>query len=731
MASSSRRRRAVDSDDSDGDSSGPDATSAKRQRTNNAEDATINASVSPAPHTATEDISKNVTRTEGGGHQPGAIVKIKVTDFVTYESAEFGLGPHLNMIIGPNGTGKSSLVCAIALGLGYPPKILGRAMNVGEFVKHGCDCATVEIELKCRPNEVANHHVKVRIFKEGDKRKWWINGSSTTLTAVQNLRASFGIQCDNLCQFLPQDRVAEFAGLSPVDLLHHTQRAAAPPEMLKWHDDLIRLRDEEKHIQSSHEAEREQIAKEEARQEALRPDVERLRERDAIQTRIDKLEKTRPFVEYSKARDDYQVHKERKRRAKARMQRLEEQVDPTLKIIKKKEVYQEKVKEVVNARQKQVSVCERTCDLALDDFKAVDQNIKEVTLKREGEINGDKKRKQEVQTTLANIREIEGKMKQPPPEFDGPSWNVKIREKEAAITTIREEDIANRAEIERRNTRGREINRENQEIAYAMENLETQAGKQAQMLKAYSAELAKAWSVVEANKHRFTATVYGPPVVTCTVKDMRYADHIEALVNRSDMSALTVTNAQDSKVLNDLLLKEHGLSIASRTAPLQFDNNTKGRQSKEDLNYMGLDGWAIDFVEGPEPVLAMLSNASNLGRIPITLQEVSSAQYQLIEQGGIDVMVIGRTSYRTTRRKEYGASGISTATTIIKPARHWINQPVTDTGEKQTLLEQRDALATEFGTLKQAQTVAKARGQDLQQQVTELKREQVRYGTIL
>ena len=55
--------------------------------------------------------------------KPGAIVRIRVTDFVTYTSAEFFPGPKLNMVIGPNGTGKSTLVCAICLGLGWGPQV--------------------------------------------------------------------------------------------------------------------------------------------------------------------------------------------------------------------------------------------------------------------------------------------------------------------------------------------------------------------------------------------------------------------------------------------------------------------------------------------------------------------------------------------------------------------------------------------------------------------------------
>lgn len=58
-----------------------------------------------------------------GQHQPGAIVRVKLRNFVTYSSVEFFPGPNLNMVIGPNGSGKSTLVCAICLGLGWGSQV--------------------------------------------------------------------------------------------------------------------------------------------------------------------------------------------------------------------------------------------------------------------------------------------------------------------------------------------------------------------------------------------------------------------------------------------------------------------------------------------------------------------------------------------------------------------------------------------------------------------------------
>ena len=56
-------------------------------------------------------------------HQPGSIIRVKLSNFVTYSAVEFFPGPSLNMVIGPNGTGKSTLVCALCLGLGWGPQV--------------------------------------------------------------------------------------------------------------------------------------------------------------------------------------------------------------------------------------------------------------------------------------------------------------------------------------------------------------------------------------------------------------------------------------------------------------------------------------------------------------------------------------------------------------------------------------------------------------------------------
>lgn len=117
-------------DDSDAINS-PPASNSKRHRPTPARKMTTGdeddeSSSNEAAEISTQSISQRPAVHSGvgpGGYKAGAIVRIKVINFVTYTQAEFFPGPKLNMVIGPNGTGKSTLVCAICLGLGWGPQV--------------------------------------------------------------------------------------------------------------------------------------------------------------------------------------------------------------------------------------------------------------------------------------------------------------------------------------------------------------------------------------------------------------------------------------------------------------------------------------------------------------------------------------------------------------------------------------------------------------------------------
>ena len=56
-------------------------------------------------------------------YRNGSIKRVKLHNFMTYDDCVFEPGPGLNLVLGPNGTGKSSIVSALCIGLAGNPRV--------------------------------------------------------------------------------------------------------------------------------------------------------------------------------------------------------------------------------------------------------------------------------------------------------------------------------------------------------------------------------------------------------------------------------------------------------------------------------------------------------------------------------------------------------------------------------------------------------------------------------
>lgn len=359
-------------------------------------------------------------------YQPGSIVRVLLENFVTYERAEFVPGAKLNMVIGPNGTGKSSLVCAICLGLGYPPNVLGRATTFSEFVKHGKEQAYVEVELQKRPRDARNFVIRLGINSDNNNRKFWLNGKESSHKEIKNLTETLRIQIDNLCQFLPQDKVAEFAGLNPVELLSKTLQAAAPVEMQVQQERLSSLFKSQREARQRAEAETSELQRKEALQQTLQADVEKLRERDVIKREKRIYENARVFRKYEDARLGFKKAKKQSKEMAKVLQQLQEKCAPALAAVDKKEKYRKKIEAAVKSRSAALRDAEGTADAALVKIDNIDSKSETLTGKANAELEGIQKTKQQIQKVRAHITMMEGSYKTPPKEFDAADWNQKI-----------------------------------------------------------------------------------------------------------------------------------------------------------------------------------------------------------------------------------------------------------------------------------------------------------------
>jgi HD superfamily phosphohydrolase len=132
-----------------------------------------------------------------------------------------------------------------------------------------------------------------------------------------------------------------------VELLNSTQRAAAGPEMIEWHESLKKLRAEQKKLQLDNQSDKDLLANLENRQEMQRVDVERMRQRAHIKRKIEMLEHLRPVIQYREARNELNRKKIEQRKLRKELEDLEAELEPALRAVNAKQNYCSELDEVV------------------------------------------------------------------------------------------------------------------------------------------------------------------------------------------------------------------------------------------------------------------------------------------------------------------------------------------------------------------------------------------------
>eukprot|EP00940_MAST-03C_sp_MAST-3C-sp2_P000408 g408.t1 len=255
----------------------------------------------------------------------GAILRIEMRNFKTFSDGILEPGPHFNFIIGPNGAGKSSIVATLCLGLGGVPKNLAEAKEIRDFIRYDQREATTHVWLKCNHASICTggpqKYVKVtRIIKQNNRSVFKMNDRACTKKDVDQMRARLGIQLDNLCQFLPQHRVKEFANLSPQRLLEETERALRGEEMLAQHKRVAERYESLKNVRTTVETMRKDIEKEERANDAIKEEKDQIEIILKARKERDEFVKTMHLVKFYKGKGEL-------KQIKAKYERLKEKRD--------------------------------------------------------------------------------------------------------------------------------------------------------------------------------------------------------------------------------------------------------------------------------------------------------------------------------------------------------------------------------------------------------------------
>ncbi|CEH18097.1 Structural maintenance of chromosome protein SMC5/Spr18, SMC superfamily [Ceraceosorus bombacis] len=565
-----------------------------------------------------------VEQRNSDGYLPGSIVRVKLEHFVTYDAVEFYPGPHLNMIIGPNGTGKSTVVCAIALGLGWKPAVLGRARDVAAYVKQGYENGTIEIELKGRAGG-RNLVVRREITKSDNKSEWYLNGSKTTHKEIMERTRQLHIQIENLCSFLPQDKVADFARMQPPELLRETQRAAGEPRLTEWHDELIKLGQADRELKQLIETESKEIENLRERNEVLQRDVRRYEERRAIEKEVELLKVRIPFARYAENKREYDrlknVRNKRKKQHENLMQDARPVMDALEQLQDQKQKLDLRLKTLHTNLTKDMTVFRRRRQECTD----LDNALSNVEEQRDSVKRRVEERQKHVKTLQTQIAALEQETAEEPEKTDG------VR-KLAEVDNVKEVRLG--------------------------------------VLAKADPQTAKGVKWIRENPGAFQEKVYEPIMLELSVRDPEsHADAVESCVNwQIQRTFVCQTRADYDFFTRELIDKQKlRLNVVELEGQKQMEEYQRPC-SQQQLEQLGFHSFLVDLVDGPAPILAYLCKESQLHTIPVADDERRVNAEQIERSGKFKRFIVGNTNH-TIQHSNYDKTVAQTLSRGIRAAR--------------------------------------------------------------
>lgn len=559
----------------------------------------------------------------------GAIVRIKLRNFMTYSKVHFFPGPNLNMILGPNGTGKSAIVCCIIVGLAGEVNLTGRGSSPADFVKKDTEYGTTEIELfnDMGPNFVVERKIIVTSrskFKIDHKSEWKINKKTVLKAEVQKLTKKLNIKVDNLCQFLPQDSVTQFVKMNTCELLINTLKAAGDNQLVEDHQKLVensRSVEEKSNILASLEKSCEEN---EVNAKRLEGEVHQLRQREQLVKQKNVCSQKIHYVKYLTAKTDCDHAREVRDKLKDDLKDIEANCEPFKRAVELHKSEEARIKQateasntglksltnLINSTQSSIENRKIDCQTEFAKFKGkVDQENQ-----RENTIRLKQQELESLECRLSEARDVDC------------SRQMEQIKRDMGDRKSKKLEVLNKRESYSETIRNHQF--QMNEIKREAEQIEQINDKKASFLRQKFPEVHKVleWLAAKKGDNLFRKRIYLPLMCEINVKDPKFNRIVEHAINRQELTAFVCQTPEDvstfTRSVRDELKIRFNVILAPEKTVSQFEYEASQRP---DLKHLGVTTMLKDLVDAPEPVMRVLYGSSGFHRIPV-VEKCSESQ---------------------------------------------------------------------------------------------------------
>jgi len=141
------------------------------------------------------------------------ISSARLRNFLSFYEGTVSFDQGLTVIVGPNGSGKTSIFHALKFALGSNEKE-SRYSKWSDFVRHGASSAEVEVTLTV---DGQDRRLLRKIDRDGIPRAF-VDGRRVRAVDLRSLTESLGLEPDNTLVFMPQERINALRDMDPIEV---------------------------------------------------------------------------------------------------------------------------------------------------------------------------------------------------------------------------------------------------------------------------------------------------------------------------------------------------------------------------------------------------------------------------------------------------------------------------------------------------------------------------------
>jgi chromosome segregation ATPase len=427
---------------------------------------------------------------------------------------------------------------------------------------HGKDKAMIEIELAPEPG--AEKHVFRRVIdrNKGSERgqgrgasTFYVNGRKTKIDQVREIvRSTYNISIDNLCTFLPQDKVGNFSGFTDQQRLTETIKTLTGDGYFhKLHQELISAEEELGDNEENLQALRDKLDKLKRDNERIERELELLQEREKAERQVQLFKQKRVWLEFEAIRNEAQELKEKKAKIKEELKAAKAEIAPLREKHDKLASRQKELEAKHKSLDQNTKRCQKEMDKQISKFENHDDEI-ESALAELAEIDSKRGRMEAaLQEAKERLKDLEEQQEAYPPEEQ---LVAELSEANNALKSKRKDYDHAKREARTLKVQFRDLEEKAQRLQSKVAKMENDGALRKERILRSDRNLGKIHQWLQANRSLFRRPVWGPIATEVSPKSQNTAAYLEMHVPNNVLRAFVVETKEDYDRLYNTFRKE-------------------------------------------------------------------------------------------------------------------------------------------------------------------------------